>query len=151
MKMLDSNEKLSVIDVTEGNIVSLVYRIDNNWLDLPLAPFSQKLQELFSGIRDCIDFEDAYYHIILEDECDDIEETMDFADMYVVELLEVLLRGGDQKFSSERWGIKNEAWDALNLTEILKRRLLNYESMIRYFNITILGKDGEVAYRLLED
>lgn len=151
MKMLDTNNKLSSIVVTDNDVVEIRFRIDNAWLDLPLAPFSRQLHSVFSTVRQQIQFEEAYYNIILEDECDTLEETIDFIDMYVVELVEVLLGGKILKFKEERWGTTNEVWDQLNLTEVLKRKLLNYECIIRYFNITILGKDGEVAYKLLDD
>lgn len=150
MKMLDTNHKMSIIEVNDS-FKEIRFRIDNSWLDLPLAPFSKKLHDVFSTIRKQVEFNDCYYNIILEDECDDIEETMDFADLYVIELINVLVENGEVKFKNEHWATNSEAWDMLNLTEIAKRKLLNYESIIRYFNITILGKDGTVAYKLLDD
>lgn len=150
MKILDTNHKMSIIEVNDS-FKEIRFRIDNSWLDLPLAPFSKKLHEEFSALRNYVEFDDCYYNIILEDECDDIEETVDFADLYVIELVNVLVENGDAKFKNEHWATTNEAWGMLNLTEIAKRKLLNYESIIRYFNITILGKDGTVAYKLLDD
>ena len=91
---------MSIIEVNDS-FKEIRFRIDNSWLDLPLAPFSEKLHEEFSALRKYVEFDDYYYNIILEDECDDIEETVDFADLYVIELVNVLVENGDAKFKNE--------------------------------------------------
>lgn len=150
MKMLDTTNKLSAIEV-HNEYETIRYHMDNSWLDLPLSAFSQKLREVFSDIRQYIKFEDTYYNIILEDECDTADETLDFVDLYVIELINVLVSEDDPKFDTERWASNSEVWNELNLTEMAKRKLLNYESQMKYFNITVLSKEGEVVYRLLND
>ena len=147
--MLDTSNKLSCIEVTD-NITEIHFTIKSEWLDLSLSACSEKLFNTFLQIRNQIKFDKSYYHIILEDECE-VEETEDFVDLYMVELVNAVILQDSLKFKEENWASSSDVWDKLNLTETLKRKLLNYETIMQYFNVTILGKDGTVVYQLLED
>lgn len=69
----------------------------------------------------------------------------------MVELINAVILQDSLKFKEENWASSSDVWDKLNLTETLKRKLLNYETIMQYFNVTVLGKDGTVVYQLLED
>jgi hypothetical protein len=62
MKILDASNKLSIVEVQE-ELQEIRFRMENSWLDLPLAPFSQKLHEVFSTIREHLNFEECYYNM----------------------------------------------------------------------------------------